>query len=65
MNSVYKFPSMDTEFKDGDGGNTSSDVVIIESVENGYIITVTSDDEDVRMVFTDKKELLKHLGIVL
>lgn len=63
MNKVYSFPS--PTYSDGDGGNTAESFIVIEPVDNGYVVRTESDDGDSKMVFVDKKELLKYLELVL
>ncbi len=65
MNNLSMFPSREPNFSDGDGSDSSSTIVVIEVVDNGYLLSMESDDGDVKMVFTDKKELIKYLGVAL
>ena len=65
MSNLAKFPTREIDFGDGDDGNTSEGIVVIELVDNGYVLSMESDDGETKMVFTDKKELLKYLNGVL
>lgn len=50
-------------FKDEDGSDeNSTSNVSITPVENGYILSISDDEDEWQEVFMDKSELLKRIG---
>lgn len=62
MNNLATLPG----YKDGDDDSSSTLIgVNIEPVDNGYVLTVSDDEEDIKEVFTSKKALLERLKEIL
>lgn len=62
--NIYKMPS--SSYKDGeDGGDLDKCSVIIETVENGWVLEYTGEEFDAKYVFTDKQEMLQKLKELL
>lgn len=49
-------------FGDGDdGGESSKNTIYIDIIDNGYILTIESDDESVKRAYLSKKDLMSEL----
>ena len=52
--------------KDGDGGDDFTSIgIMIEPASNGWVVYWSDDEEDVKEVYVNKKELIKRLDELL
>lgn len=59
MGELAHLPEVETEFDDGDDGGTEIEGINIEPVDNGYIINITIDGGDAKLIAPDKEAVIK------
>jgi hypothetical protein len=59
---LHKLQAPITKDKDGDDGGSPICSVIVERVDNGYIVVwINSDGDEIKEVYNEREELLSQL----